>query len=276
MSPLRFATALAIGLFFSTTVAAQIEVPHDSDFNLQLFNPAPGPNNFFNVEGTDMGRDMKFTAHLWAFYQHRPLVLLACNSDDCGNGGSGTDIDAIDSVKNLLTVDLGGNFTFLKRFSAGLALPITLWQRGIDVENPDQGYTFIGTENRYEIRPGEEYLNNGKIGDLRIHLKARIIGREGADGYHLAAAIIPRLPLGYWTTNNRGRFGSEHGFYITVPKVIAGYNHKQLRVAVNLGLLLRPKSEYYSSQIGNSITWGVAAGYRLIDPLEVIAEFQGA
>ena len=79
------ASLVAIVLLSTATeVAAQ---PEDTTFSIQLFQPAPGPSNFFTIEAADIGPDMTPSVGLLLSYQHRPFVLLDCTEDgECVDG----------------------------------------------------------------------------------------------------------------------------------------------------------------------------------------------
>jgi hypothetical protein len=186
----RFGLAILVLLLAALmSGAAQAQTsppPTETSLNLQLFQPAPGPLNFFSVESPELGDDMLPSVGLWLGYQHRPFSLLACTSaDDCSDGGQ-----TIDAVKSFLSADILGSFNFLKYFQVGLAIPLTIYQKG-------QSFVVVPGQNGY-VRAGDDYASTVILSDLRIHLKARFIGDDREDGPSLAVAVIPSLPLAEW------------------------------------------------------------------------------
>ncbi len=246
--------------------------PEDKSFAVDLFEPAPGPRNFFSVESSEIGDNMTPFVGLELSYHHRPFVIMSCNSNnDCS-----ADNKVINVVENLMVADVLASFNFLKRFQVGLALPITVWQRGDNYEIMS-ATTPTGGLNEWLIHNTDDpsYSNYGTIGDIRLHLKVRILGQEGKDGFGLSAAIIPTLPMAAWTGWGSNSYGGSGFLTVTAPRVIASYRLGSFRVAANISMLWQEKSEFFSAQTGDSLTYGVAAGYSIIPAVEILAEVYG-
>ena len=272
----RYSIVAAIAMtLLPISVNAQV-VKEDNTFAIDLFEPAPGPNNFFAVESPQIGDDMKPSVGLMLSYQHKPLVILACdNNDNCGKDViiSKRENKPINIVENLLVSDILASFNFLKRFQVGLALPLIIVQKGDRFEVVNDGFG-NNTTQWLSTQGMGTYVSGGVIGDVRLHLKARILGKEKDDGFALSATIIPTFPISAWTGMGDGYSGS--GFMtVTAPRVIAGYQIGSLRAAANIAVLWREKSELYSAQTGHSITYGGAVAYSIIPEIEVIAEIYG-
>lgn len=266
------AVAVFTVLLFAAPAAAQLpEHPEDSSFAIDLFEPAPGPLNYFAVEGPEIGDDMKPFVGLELSYHHKPFVILGCDEE----GNCGDERGVVNVVENLMVADVLAGFNFLKRFSVGLALPVIIWQRGDKYEVISEQVA----DGSYDERLQKDDLNSpassyGTIGDIRLHLKIRILGEERKNGFQLAAAIIPTLPMSKWTGQGDGYSGS--GFLtVTAPRVIAGFRAGSLRLAVNLGMLWRQKSELFSAEQGHSLTYGFGIGYTIVPAVEVLAEIYG-
>ncbi|HUT78290.1 MAG TPA: OmpA family protein [Polyangia bacterium] len=262
--------------FLAVTAQAFAQTSHqeDSSFSVNLFEPAPGPDNFFSVEGPEVGDDMMPSVGLLFYYQHRPFVLLNCNAENnCGDDVETVpEASTINLVENLMIAELNGSFTFLKRFQVGLAIPLTIWQRGEGYELRQEG---TGSSLREWLVPGFEYEDFGVLGDLRLHLKARILGTEQADGPMLSAAVIPSLPLADWIGRGKG-FSGEGMLSVTAPRILFGYRLGALRTAANLGVKWREMSELFSAQVGHQLTYGLGLGYSVIPEVELLAEVYGA
>ncbi len=244
----------------------------DRSFSTNLFEPAPGPLNFFHLEGPEIGEDMKPSVGILFYYQHRPFVLLNCDEDDnCGEDSGGRNLEPIDLVENVMAADVLASFNFLDRFQAGLAIPLTIWQHGRDYELVQEG---TGENVSEWLVPEDAYDTYGVLGDLRIHLKVRIIGKELQDGPVLSAAVIPALPMSHWIGYGEGYAGD--GFLsVTAPKVLFGYRFASLRVAANLGVKWREKSELFSAEVGHQLTYAAGIGYAVIPEVELMAEVYG-
>ena len=243
---------------------------NDTTFGVNLFEPAPGPSNFFSVESPALGDNMKPSVGFVFYYQHRPFVILNCDEnnncgDDLGDGSLGT----INVVENLMAADVMGSFNFFKRFQVGLAVPVYIWQRGDEFffENDTMGNEWLVNENH-------QYNSYGTIGDIRLHLKVRILGKEKKDGPMLSAALIPAFPISGWSGMGDGYSGD--GFLtVTAPRILAGYKFGPLRSGISIDVLWREKSEILSAQLGHTLRYGGAVGYSIVPGVEILAEIYG-
>ncbi|MCP4196423.1 MAG: OmpA family protein [Proteobacteria bacterium] len=266
-------TSIMSVLFFMTPSSMAQEV--DTSFSVQLFRPSPGPQNFFAVESPEIGDDMTPYVGLMLSYQHRSFGLLECSgSNNCEDSDN-----TIDAVKYFLSADILGSFNFLKRFQVGLVLPFTLYQEGeetILIEDPGDPTKFIGAQ------AGDTY-KAFHMGDLRIHLKGRILGKEGQNGPFLSAALIVSLPIANWIGNDQSDdaegaygYGGEGFMTFEAPKIMFGWRFfNALRFTVDVGALWRQKSTMVSVELGNALTYSGAIGYLVIPKIEVMAEIYG-
>jgi len=258
--------AVITTLLFGGTAWAQ---EADKTFSVNHFQPSPGPVTFFNVEAPELGDDLKPFVGLTLAYMHKPFVIFNCDVDD----NCGEEVGAyrpVNAVENLMVMDVLASFNFLKRLGVGLALPFNVWQRGDTFEvvtNGDTGGQWLAKDHTY--------TNIFVMGDLRLHLKVRIVGKEGKDGPMLSASVIPTLPIAAWAGWGDGYAGD--GFMtITAPRLLFGYRVGAFRSAINIGVLWREKSEFFSAQTGHSLTYGAALGYSIIPEVEILAEIYGS
>jgi hypothetical protein len=261
----------AVLLLVSSTSVAQetVDAPVDTSFSIQLFKPSPGPLNFFAVESPEIGDDMTPSAGFMMSYQHRPLVLLSCTDDDVCEDNN----NAINAIENFLTADIMASFNFLKFFQVGLAIPLTIYQHG-------EGLVI----NPYSATAGEEYTSF-HLSDIRLHLKARIIGNDRENGPFLAFAAIPSLPMAQWIGSGVSKDISDEGAYgyggdgtvsATVPKVLFGFRFlNSFRVAINAGATWREKSTILSTETGHTLDYAGAVGYSIVPQVEIMAEIYG-
>ncbi|MDJ0764631.1 MAG: OmpA family protein [Myxococcota bacterium] len=256
------------------SATARAQAPTETSFNINLFQPSPGPLNFFNVASPEIGDDMKLTIGLMASYQHRSFALLNCTAaGDCDDSSN-----TIDAVKHLLSFDLLASFNFLKYFQAGLAIPMA-YMKG-------EGFVIATdptTGQELNAAPGDKY-SSFVVSDARVHLKARIIGKDGEDGPSFAVAVIPTLPLADWIGMGQSDDVTEEGAYgyggdgfitLVAPKLLFGYRVGPFRSSVSAGALWRKKSKILSTEIGHTLVYGAALGYLIIPQIEIIAELFG-
>ena len=238
-----------------------------------LLEPAPGENNFIATESPELGENNKPSAGFLASYQHRPFVTLACNeAGKCGEEISTSAVQGtIDNVEKVIVSDILFRYNFLRRFQAGLAIPVYIWQTGLI---PEEQYNRVTGDRWLEETNDSRYNAYGVIGDIRIHLKGRIWGKENKDGFVVSAALIPTLPISKWTGQGKGYTGSE-SFTVT-PKGLVSFRKGPFRAMANLGFKVRKAADYYSATYGHAITYSGGAGYLLkIKPEIFEIEFFG-
>ena len=65
----------ALALVLALPSVGQAQDPDSGDFNLMRYTPAPGPMNYFMVEGAQTPGHIQGSAGLVLDYAHRPFVL---------------------------------------------------------------------------------------------------------------------------------------------------------------------------------------------------------
>jgi OmpA-OmpF porin, OOP family len=245
----------------------------DSTFTVQLFEPAPGPGNFINVEGTRIGNDFALGGGLIFNYQYQPFVLYQC---EAGTGGAGEPACELESEPRTVIIDhqLGGDALFsvslFKLFTAGIALPFTMWQSG----------------NQFDIERGTStgaLPATGGIGDLRVHLKFRLYPfMEGdKEGFGLALAPSLSVPIGQFfdsiPSSDENRSGSFMGsdMVTATARVVADYFQHPFHVSAQVGYRWVQDSQFYDRTVGHRLVYGGAFGFWPIDELELLVEAYG-
>ncbi|MDI7269569.1 MAG: hypothetical protein QME96_16395, partial [Myxococcota bacterium] len=272
------ATVAAVVQAIPLAAAAQPAAPppSDSTFGVQLFQPAPGPDNFLNVESTRIGSEFFITAGAIFHYQHRPLSIFDCEP---GTGGEGEpackleDDPRVVVIDHQVSADLLFSVGFLKLFSVGLAVPITMWQTG----------------NQFDIdagtATGEDLPAAFALGDLRLHLKLRLYPfMEGdREGFGIALSPVVSFPIGSLfddipaAEDGRSRSGSflGDGFITATARVSADYYHYPFHAAAQVGYHWREDSQLYSTALGHEMVFGGAFGWWIIPDLQVLVEAYG-
>jgi outer membrane protein OmpA-like peptidoglycan-associated protein len=282
----RYEWVLAILLCGAVITAARAvesqEVPHDTTFNIQQFKPSPGPLNYFQIESPELGDDMKPSVGAMLWYGRNPFVIYNCNGNDCNDNqtadtAGGDNVGTLHAVENLMTLNLMGSFNFAKYFQVGIALPLTVWQggTGFSVENDSAtGASWLA--------PQDDYTTIFAPSDLRIHAKARFLGKDRMDGLSLAVSANIAIPL--WNLIGYGKEDSENGSYGyggdgfisgAAPRLLLGYRIHSFRTALNVGMYWRKKAEFLNVEIGHQLEYGAAVGYTVIPQVELIAEVFG-
>ncbi len=272
----RWILPLAAVLGVAASASAQDVVFPLDDFSAHRFYVAPGPNNFFVVEGADPGPDLGGTFGATLGYMHRPFAaddLLWYI--DCAQGTSTVDCSRAPSptletemLGPALTLQLYGSFTFLERIQIGANLPVLLF---------GEGEQFSFTEGMGRDIRSRTASPGGVVGGLldpRISAKIRFLDpdRDG-NGVTMGASVYVQLPIGHhlWPGHFLGDPGPGAG-----GSVIGGFRFEAFRLALNLGFAFREELENVRSQVGTEFTYGLAAGVRLHPVAEIVGEYSGA
>ncbi len=278
-----FAVLLWGSILSIAGVAKSQDAPHDTAFNIQQFKPSPGPLNYFQIESPELGDNLKPSVSALLWYGRNPFVIYncrgdACNDDQASDSAAGEEIGTLHAVKNLMTLNLMGSFNFAKYVQVGIALPLTVWQNGtaftLEQDNTS-GASWLAPA-------GGGYSTVFSPSDLRIHAKARFLGKDREDGLSLAVSANIAIPL--WNLIGYGKETSADGQYGyggdasvsgTAPRLLLGYRIHSFRTAVNVGMYWRKKAEFLNVEIGHQLEFGAAVGYTVIPQVELIAELFG-
>ena len=253
---------LAAAISFQSQSAAAQEIATD-EFSTNRFNPAPGPGNYFMVDGAAVGGHLTPSIGLFIDYAHRPFSLFDASCDpnddsDCEVGDS-----SIDIVKYQLTFTPMATLTLFNRLQIGLAVPL--------VQSSGEGFQAAtpGADQPFVDIPGGEAFG---IGDPRVSGKVRILG-TGSEGFTLAAAVWIGIPLGTITAegSNIGDDGLTAGGHL-IGELKLGI----LSVAANAGGAYRPKKKLLSTEVGPELRWGLGGALQATSLLRVIGEVTGA
>jgi OmpA-OmpF porin, OOP family len=263
-------------------IAQQQDVPTDTSFNIRLFNPSPGPLNFFQIESPEIGDDLTPSVGLMFYYGRRPFAIYNCSGENCDDEQTASDVDnneisTVYAVENLLTMDILGSFNFLKYFQVGAVMPFTVLQTGTSFSPWYDG----DSQNNY-LLPGEDYTTVFAPGDLRFHVKGRFLGTDREEGISLAVAASISIPL--WDLIGYGKeesgenikgYGGDGLVSGTAPKILFGYRFSHFRFALSTDIYWRKKAEFLNAEIGHLWEFGGALGYTVIPQVELIAELFG-
>jgi outer membrane protein OmpA-like peptidoglycan-associated protein len=243
------------------SAAAQVKT---DDFSTNRFNPAPGPGNYFMVDGAGVGGHLTPSLALFIDYAHRPFVIA---DTDCDADGENCEIsgDTTDIVKYQLTFTPMATLTLFQRLQLGVAVPL--------VQTSGESAAFLvrganGDTENVDIRGGDSF----GVGDPRVSAKVRILG-SGSDGFTLAAAAWVGIPLGNATAEgaNIGDEGLTAGGHV-IGEIKLG----KFSFAGNAGGVYRPDRQLLSTEVGPELTWGLGAGFQATSLLRLIAEGTGA
>lgn len=227
-----FCATIACGLFAAPAVAQE----RPRLFQANQFRPQPSmTTNYFQVsavrqlEGGDW--EVGFVLnHAW-----KPLVVSSV-------GASGSTARVGSPITHLTTLDLIAAVGIVDAFEIGLGLPIYLFQAGEDFDVPDLTV------------PAPQ----AGLGDLRIVPRLRM-WQSNNERWALGLSVDIAVPTGI----NREDFQTEG--WRAEPRLALEFARDWWRIAGNVGWFFRPQTTVQNLQVDDTLTWGAAAEFEVID-----------
>ncbi len=249
----RFGLTLSLVAGAPAIAAAQEAPPDDTAIDVQLFEYAVGPKSFFTVHDADVAADKQLAMDFMVTFLKDPFTVYNVDDDEDVIEGERTRV-----VESMLAGELSGAYGLKGRYQLNVALPMVFSMSG-DGLDPATGNGAMGG------------LQITGLGDLRADVKASIL-QSGS--MRLAGAIGLSLPSSFGAGGSefigedlptfRGRLAAQ--WTASDGKLTAG---------ANLGLVLRKPQTIYASEVGQQITWGTAAAYRVTDQFSLVGEVFG-
>ena len=235
--------------------AARAQVPL-AEFNVMRFSPAPGPGNYFQVEGAQTPGHLTGSAGLVIDYAHLPLVLYDAS---CGSEGS-CDIGESrgELVQYVAAAHLMGSFQLFNHLQIGAVVPLAL----------TSGEAFMHAGRRIDLAGGEAFA----LADPRLSVKGRFF-TDAQSGISVAASAFVTFPTGQAIAPERylGDALPTFGGSAIVELVTSG-----VHASANVGGTWREERTLFSSLIGPQLTYAVALGYDITPLVGVFGELSGA
>ncbi len=252
-------------------------------WDLHLFRPAIDSKGHLSVNGTDILGHRDFSFGLVLDYGHNILDFNGFENDDTVNAMNAVRTDHI--VDNYFTGTLHFNFGIANYVVVGVQLPIYFIQGG--------NITAPGYYNDVDFNSTGGNDAQG-LGDIRIHVKARILRAE-RDPIGLAAIVRAQLPTG-----DSSRFAGEPGFSLWPTLVAEWRPHRRFRLGLEAGYRVNfgTGSEFSLDgrtsptggsaimptlsdsgtilQMNDLLTFGLGVSARAADSLDIVAEVYGA
>jgi OOP family OmpA-OmpF porin len=239
----RRARAFVWGLLafvFAAPAAAQsaLDQRFAEGFSLLRFEPAPAGDRFFSVNDASSSDVPEIVrAMLLGHYTLKPTIVRT----DADSG------ERREIVSSQLYAHLDASVVPLPWLLLNLDAPFALIQEGEGPAAPD----------------------SPALGDLRLGARARLVGSEHAP-FSFAPAVDVWLPTG--SEDNLTGDGS----FRVLPKLNVSGRAGPFIYAANVGYLFREYLDTGSLELGNSVNFGVGAGFLLVDDrLQIGAELNG-
>ncbi|MFT6397418.1 MAG: hypothetical protein ACJAYU_002171, partial [Bradymonadia bacterium] len=215
-------------------------------FDIQRFTPTlDGSRGFWGVPSGSTADRLQWGASGRVHYGSRPFVADA--------GGE----DVIAVVSGQLQLDLTGYVGVTDWLELGLGLPVVLSQSG------DATAEVLGTA----VVP-----SGGGLGDPRLAVRGQILGpdqRIVRHGFDLSIGVEARLPLG-----DSDKFQGDQGLRIHSFLASEYSLENGIRIALQLGYLVRQETIIRELEVDDELTWALAASVPLGD-LAVLPEIAG-
>ncbi len=234
----------------SGTAVAQPKL--ERSFEIQNYDPAVGPRQYFTLEGTEMPEHLGFGVGLDFTFQGKPLAIYEVQDDTLENENTVVDYQGtffLTGFFGIRTRGLAGGDLF-RKIQFGLSLPLYLQNGHLDVSPYP-----LPTSTPSEVR-------GFAVGDLRIQVKTSI-WRFWMDRVRLAFGTVLTLPWvgdipNYQAQNN---FAGEKNVTIR-PRFIGEFVLGELRAVANVGVVIRPEpSTFLSTEVGSQFFYGVGGQY---------------
>jgi hypothetical protein len=211
---------------------ARAELPTTTAIPAERFVPALGPASLIAVEGagvTPWGQT-SFTVSLDAV--HDPITLTTVN----------TGMMVSRPVRDQFVGDVALEIGFYKRLALAVGAPVVLYQRGDRLQG-------TGSD--------EQPLTAHTAGDLRVRLKAQLVGDATRSRLRAALILTVTAPMG-----GQFDFAASDGATIE-PRLVGDWRVGRLTVAATVGVRFQRDRTLFTTQFGDELTWSAGAGLRV-------------
>jgi len=249
---------LAAGGVLTPGAVARAQTVDTDDFSAATFRPAPGPGNYFHLDGATIEPLELPYLGLVVDYANDPLVARCIETAEVGCTFVAGDQATL--VRHMTQLHLLAAWAFDDTFQLAIDLPLT------HVDGEAFPFT-VGDVRNTDIPGGSSF----GLGDVRLHMKLNL-GGGPADGIAGAVVVFAAFPTGHATLGNRYA-GDElpmAGAHL-VGELLQG----PVAVAVNLGGLLRRSAEVLEERASSGLTFGLGVRYRIVPIFEAVAELNG-
>lgn len=198
--------------------------------NANFFRPAVHPGSLLNVETTLMADPMDWGVGAWFSYEHKSLRL-----EDTRGGGE------YQILRDVLKADVYGHFAPTRWLDIGLDVPVFLYLRG---------------DRLPSVVPLSQ-IGGSALGDLRLGLKFRALGRNG-EGFGLAVTEDLTFPTA------TGRVLAGDRLVTSTTLLVGGFNRRGWNVALNAGVRLKAPVNFLGTETGHQMLLGLGLSAPLV------------
>jgi len=167
---IRAAVAVVGALLFALPSSAAGQT-NETAFSVERFTTAPGVGQFWTAEDATVLRHLAFSVGTTASVMSKPILFQDLNTQDRLTA----------PVKTRFGTELLAAVGLIDRLQLGVAVPFVAAQSGARLKGIDLDETELATS---------------ALGDLRLHVKARLTGRADKDGLSVALSANVSVPTG--------------------------------------------------------------------------------
>ncbi len=239
---LRF-LLLWTAILFTVVVMQQPVQALTPSFSINTFEPTVDDSAFFTVYGSPTMYKRNYHLGLYLDYAHHPYEF--------GN----QDFERVEGVvDHLLTANVLGSYAIFDWFTAGLVLPVHIYE-GISTPSLNIDESNFG------------------LGDVKLVFKFRALDREK---HHVGVALVPFVS--FPSSTNSTDFLGNGGFTGGLKIVLDGRIKDRVDIALNVGYLTRDRViDVSGNDLDDQFLAGLGISGDIIkSKLKMIGEFQAA
>ncbi|HSA58080.1 MAG TPA: OmpA family protein [bacterium] len=204
------------------------------------FWPALDDTRYFSIYGSQTLQQWQYRTGAYFHYANDPLEV--------GLAG----VRRFGVIDHLLVGDFFGSIGFTDWFTAGLSIPVALYE---DFNNIATGTS-------------EKTL---RMMDTRLDLKFRLLD---IDRHKIGIAVIPYM---FFPTGSGSRFVGNNSFAGGVKGVLDAALGDRVQLALNLGYMARDRVVILNTEVDDMFTYGLGVSVRAVKNwMDVIAEVYGS
>lgn len=241
-------TSLLMGFFLTTLLSSQAYAAYISRFDAMVFDPTVDGGPYLSVYDTQTLDAWQGHMGFSFDYANRPLQF----------SGTGAFLGQRQSViDHMLTLHTFGSLGFTDWFTAGLRVPIVL-------------YNWFYSDEPVAA-PSGTADKGAMMGDMEVVLKFRLVD---IDKHRVGLAFIPRLtlptgdPVRYTGSGNLTGGGSLAVEFEPVDDVLS--------LGINAGAIMRDEATRFAVTVGPQVTYGLGVNYQFHKNWAAIAEAFGS
>lgn len=204
------------------------------------FWPALDDTRYFSIYGSQTLQQWQYRTGAYFHYANDPLEV--------GLAG----VRRFGVIDHLLVGDFFGSIGFTDWFTAGLSIPVALYE---DFNNIATGTS-------------EKTL---RMMDTRLDLKFRLLD---IDRHKIGIAVIPYM---FFPTGSGSRFVGNNSFAGGLKGVLDAALGDRVQLALNLGYMARDRVVILNTEVDDMFTYGLGVSVRAVKNwMDVIAEVYGS